>query len=157
MNNDDFRRLILGPRPTAADAAPPSAAEVVDDATAAESEGVGAKATRVSWPELLGYDGRMVALAIRSDRPDVRVITVLEQDLSGLEAELALQLDEEGWEARALPLTVAEGGGTELVVLLVVRACHQGREADCTVARIPWVAWRRWQAPVPSSVLDSDI
>ena len=32
-----------------------------------------------AWPELVGYDGKMVAMAIRSDRPDVHVITIKER------------------------------------------------------------------------------
>ena len=82
----------------------------------------------------------MVGLAIRNDRPDVRVITVVEQDLSELERELQLQLDEDGWEERAMPLAKGEEGVTELVVLLVVRPCRHSREHDSTVAEVPWVA-----------------
>lgn len=73
--------------------------------TAAAAETVAAVAPVLSWPELVRYDGGMVARAIQHDRPDVRVVTVTEaQTTDGEFAELLAQQTWDGWEERAAPL-----------------------------------------------------
>jgi hypothetical protein len=156
MDNDDFRRMLLGSATSAAPAEPP----VSEEPTAplqvpgghGESEGGGMGAAdaeeeplRLSWPELVAYDGRMVARAIAHDRLDVRVVTITEEQ-SG-EGEYALLISQQNeqwddWEARAAPLLEEELHTHELIVLLVVRPCRGARPQDTTVVSPPWVMRR---------------
>ena len=132
MNNDAFRNLVgLGPpKPTAER----------DPNTTPESDALH-PLTRASWPELVAYDGRMVARTIQHDRPDVRVISV---SLEDLDAEYE---HEDDWEAQAAPLTEDEKHTHELVVLLCVRPCREGRPGDSTVVEPPWVMRRGLRFP----------
>ena len=145
MNNDDFRRLALGQSaPRAVEDDLVSDHEQVQEQRPQQEPQQEPQQTQVeavqSWPELVAYDGRMVAIAIRNDRPDVRVITVLEEDLN---AELELELAQEVEPGAAAPLTADESQRMELVVLLVVRACADIRITS--VIRVPRVV-RRWRA-----------
>lgn len=82
MDNDAFRRILLGQASTSSDRGtmPAGPAATLDEAaavetaaaeTAAAAETVAAVAPVLSWPELVRYDGGMVARAIQHDRPDV--------------------------------------------------------------------------------------
>ena len=131
MNNADFRRMALG-----ADQSRAAGTTVIDSPIAGNASSL------LSWPELVGYDGRMVARAIHHDRPDVRVITLTEeQSVAGEHAELIAQQNEnwDGWEDRAAPLTDEDRAANELVVFLVVRPCSGARAQDTTVVQPPWV------------------
>ena len=136
MDNEDFRQLLRRPPAEPPDQQPEPEPDPAALAVSAR--------LKLSWPELVGYDGRLVRLAVQHDRPDVRVVTALDGDLSSLEGELGLQLEQDCWEARAVPLNESEEGGEamELLVLLVVQRCRLGRENDTTVSRVPWVARR---------------
>ena len=79
-----------------------------------------------AWPELVGYDGKMVAMAIRSDRPDVHVITIKERREGG--AAVAAIAAEEA----AAPSPEVPEGYTAFVRVYV-------RSSDNTVRRPPRV------------------
>lgn len=147
MNNADFRSLLLK---ETEDVAPVSEVPMPDIT-------IHAPQPRLAWPELVQYDGNMVARAIRHDRPDVRLLSVSEDTVNdALRALVTQSLD--GWEALSLPLTENEMGAClfELVVVLVLRTCQSGRgNHDTTVALPPWVMRRRLDEPSPLDALSN--
>ena len=133
MNNDDFRSLLgLSSNVSTHNGDVPEPLPSLSE-------------TRTSWPELVKYDGHMVIRAIQHDRPDVRVITVQEDELSkqfGHDIDEQYALSEREWEALAAPLTDDERRAMELVVVLCVRACRTGRSQDSVVVETPFVMRR---------------
>ena len=132
MDNDAFRNLLGlgGVGSTPSGGGPPTALPAMP---------------ATSWPELLRYDGRMAARAIKHDRPDVRVITVTEYELNVHYSEVIdaqFELDEDEWLGLAAPLTEDERRTMELVVLLCVRPCQHARDHDNMVVALPFVLRR---------------
>ena len=89
----------------------------------------------------------MAARAIQHDRSDVRVIVLREEEEWSEEHEREIneqyELSDSAWEASAAPLTENEKRTMELVVLLCVRQCVNGRPQDTTVTESPFVMRRR--------------
>lgn len=141
MDNDEFRRWMSGAAdPVSPVPFSPVSPEPVAPVMSSIQQPSEPAAPVVAWPELLEYDGRMVALAIAHDRPDVRVITANEADIEDDGRHASLFAKQSDVASVALPLTEEERHTAELVVLLVVRACPGARERDTTVVVPPRVA-----------------
>lgn len=145
MNNDHFRSLM-----GLTSVASTSSSSVIQPQPQVRPE---RQPPPKHWPELVGYDGRMVFRAIQHDRPDVRVVVVTEDERSAEhERELSdqFELSNSAWEVSAIPLTDDEKRSVELVVLLFVRQCHGTRvipwsacgKGDTVVTEVPFVMRR---------------